>query len=72
MPEVSGDIRWQATTVFAGLIALVRLAGRWSAKGALHLPLRGPLQLWVAVGLPGGRRCRWLMPSIGCAGSFSS
>lgn len=50
VPEVSGDIRWLATTVFAGLTALVLLVGR-PGKGALRLPLRGPLALWVAGGL---------------------
>jgi hypothetical protein len=51
VPEVSGDIRWMATSFFAGLVALILLADKLRGPTKLKLPPVGPLQLWVAGGL---------------------
>ncbi len=51
VPEVSGDIRWLATTVFAGLAAFTLLGGLWTQSGPVKLRFYGPLQLWVAAAL---------------------
>lgn len=51
VPEVSGDIRWMATSFFAGLIGLVLLGGQWRGGKNLKFNIYGPLQLWVAGGL---------------------
>jgi hypothetical protein len=52
VPEVSGDIRWMATSFFAGLCALI-LLGQQLGRGPARLPfkLQGPFILWVAAGL---------------------
>lgn len=50
VPEVSGDIRWWATQIFAGLCALI-LLGSAAYKGQGDLNLRWPPLLWAALGL---------------------
>lgn len=50
VPEVSGDIRWAATSVFAGLTALI-LLGNAAFKGQGTLNLRWPPILWFGLGL---------------------
>ncbi len=50
VPEVSGDIRWWATQTFAGLCAMILLAGA-AYKGRGNLSLRWPPLLWAALGL---------------------
>lgn len=50
VPEVSGDVRWAATTVFAGLCALLLLGkALWQGEGKFNL--RQPLVMWFAFGL---------------------
>lgn len=50
VPEVSGDIRWTATHVVAGVSALLLLLGRWE-KMPKRLHLTMPMMGWLAVGL---------------------
>lgn len=52
VPEVSGDIRWMATSFFAGLCALLLLIGVYPStpQNAKFKP-NGPLVFWVAGGL---------------------
>lgn len=50
VPEVSGDVRWAATTVFAGLCALLLLGkAAWQGRGTLNL--RQPAVMWCAAAL---------------------
>jgi hypothetical protein len=52
VPEVSGDIRWMATSFFAGLCALLLLIGVYPRISKTEtLTLQGPLMFWVAGGL---------------------
>ena len=50
VPEVSGDIRWLATSFFAGVCAMI-LVGKAALNGEGTLNLRWPPLLWVALGL---------------------
>ncbi len=58
VPEVSGDIRWMATSFFAGLTALL-LLGDALLRGTATLSLRGPVWMWIAAGL-----CLWAAVSL--------
>lgn len=52
VPEVSGDIRWMATSFFAGLCALLLLVGAYPRVSKTDkLELNGPLIFWVVAGL---------------------
>ncbi len=50
VPEVSGDIRWMATSAFAMLCATLLLV-QAVARPPAHLPLRWPPVMWFALGL---------------------
>ncbi|RYG61088.1 MAG: hypothetical protein EON60_04805 [Alphaproteobacteria bacterium] len=58
VPEVSGDIRWWATQVFAGLCAMI-LLGNATLKGWGNVSLRWPPLLWACLGL-----AIWAMVSL--------
>lgn len=50
VPEVSGDMRWMATSFYAGLAAILLLAkALWHGKTSLTF--RWPLILWISLGL---------------------
>lgn len=50
VPEVSGDLRWMATSFFAGLTALLLLV-KALLQGKAIATFRWPLILWIALGL---------------------
>ncbi|MBI1309642.1 MAG: hypothetical protein GC129_07365 [Proteobacteria bacterium] len=58
VPEVSGDVRWMATSFFAGLALLVMLAGQWRQGGA-RAHFKWPVMVWLALGL-----CAWAALSM--------
>lgn len=59
VPEVSGDVRWMATFVFAGLTSLLLAVKYLLAKEPGRLTLKLPLQIWFAIGL-----ALWAMVSL--------
>jgi hypothetical protein len=50
VPEVSGDVRWLATSVFAGLGVVVLMVAALR-RGSMSLTFRWPWHFWVALAL---------------------